>query len=53
MVTDPTYGPHTQRTRGARLATRLHVHWFRWYGEDPYGNGSLFRCRCGVVRPGF
>ncbi|WP_176445633.1 hypothetical protein [Blastococcus mobilis] len=30
-----------------------HLHWFRWDGEDPAGTGSLYRCRCGVVRPGF
>ncbi|SFF51497.1 hypothetical protein [Blastococcus tunisiensis] len=29
-----------------------HVHWFRWAGEEPYGNGSLYRCRCGEFRPG-
>jgi hypothetical protein len=30
-----------------------HVHWFRWAGEDLAGTGSLYRCRCGVVRAGF
>ena len=30
-----------------------HVHWFRWAGDDLVGNGSLYACRCGVVRPGF
>jgi hypothetical protein len=33
-------------------AHKPHVHWFRWAGEDPYGAGSLYKCRCGVARPG-
>jgi hypothetical protein len=40
--------PHASGT-----ATPLHVHWFRWAGEEPFGNGSHYRCRCGVVRSGF
>lgn len=41
-------------TRGARVSRRttLHVHWFRWRGEDPFGGSSLYACRCGQVRPG-
>jgi hypothetical protein len=35
------------------VVPRFHLHWFRWCGEDPAGNGSLYKCRCGVVRPGF
>ena len=31
---------------------RPHLHWFRWAGHDPYGNGSRYECRCGAVRPG-
>ena len=29
-----------------------HVHWFRWADDDLLSNGSLYACRCGVVRPG-
>jgi hypothetical protein len=41
------------RTAVAGAVPRPHVHWFRWKGEEPYGNGSLYLCRCGVVRSGF
>jgi len=30
-----------------------HVHWFRWVGEDPFGTGSVYACRCGAARTGF
>ncbi|TFV53693.1 hypothetical protein [Blastococcus sp. TF02A-35] len=30
----------------------LHVHWFRWSGEDAFSGSSLYTCRCGQVRPG-
>ncbi|RZU34113.1 hypothetical protein [Blastococcus saxobsidens] len=47
---------HLSLQRPARpasgAAARTHAHWFRWHGEDPFGNGSLYRCRCGVVRSG-
>jgi hypothetical protein len=42
------------RTLGSTLsAVPKHVHWFRWAGDDQFGNGSLYSCRCGAVRPGF
>jgi hypothetical protein len=31
--------------------SRLHIHWFRWVGTDPFSNSSLYGCRCGVIRP--
>lgn len=31
----------------------LHVHRYRRVGDDVFAAGSLYRCRCGVVRPGF
>ena len=33
------------------LLTR-HVHRFRWASHDPFSSSSLYRCSCGVVRPG-
>jgi len=30
---------------------RLHVHRYVWSGDDPFSSSSLYRCRCGVVRP--
>ena len=30
----------------------VHVHRFRWTAEDPFSPSSLYRCRCGEVRPG-
>ena len=29
----------------------LHLHRFAWYSDDPFSGSSLYRCRCGVVRP--
>ncbi|NEK94501.1 hypothetical protein GCU67_10000 [Modestobacter muralis] len=48
-----------QRTPGdliSRSATgtgtrRPHLHLFSRQGDAPFGNGSLYVCRCGVVRP--
>jgi hypothetical protein len=34
-------------------SSRLHVHWFRWIGEDWFGTGSLYACRCGAARSSF
>jgi hypothetical protein len=30
-----------------------HVHSFSHLGDDPFSSAALYRCRCGVVRPGF
>lgn len=30
----------------------LHLHRFRWHGEDPFSGNNLYACRCGRVRPG-
>src|SRR3954447_12130401 len=45
-----------RRTGGRRVVAalprpRVHVHWFRWSGDDPFSGSSLYTCRCGVVRP--
>ncbi|GAB3365807.1 hypothetical protein [Modestobacter lapidis] len=37
---------------GARPSL-LHVHRFSRVGDDVFSAGSLYRCRCGVVRTGF
>ena len=29
----------------------VHLHRFRRTGDAPFSNGSLYACRCGVVRP--
>ena len=62
MDSDRSLPPPFPRLAGARegalgRATRPgmsrltgHVHWFHWDGEQPFGNGSLYRCRCGLVR---
>ncbi|MGY1840864.1 MULTISPECIES: hypothetical protein [unclassified Modestobacter] len=34
------------------LPARLHLHHWRRLGDDPFSGASLYRCRCGVVRPG-
>jgi hypothetical protein len=46
-------GRRRGRSEPARAHPRLHVHWFRWVGDDAFGGGSLYACRCGVVRPAF
>ena len=30
----------------------LHRHRYTWSGDDPFSGSSLYRCRCGIVRPG-
>jgi len=43
------------RLAGARRPAhggRLHAHLFRRIGDDPFSGATLYRCRCGVVRPG-
>ncbi|MGY1856621.1 hypothetical protein [Modestobacter sp. SYSU DS0290] len=37
--------------RAVRSA-HLHVHRWQRVGDDPFSSASLYRCRCGVVRPG-
>ncbi|WP_170977760.1 hypothetical protein [Blastococcus sp. CCUG 61487] len=37
----------------ARRSRHRHLHWFRRVGDDAFSGGSLYRCRCGEVRPGF
>jgi hypothetical protein len=39
---------------GAAIAVGrlLHLHRWTWSGDDPFSSSSLYRCRCGVVRPG-
>jgi hypothetical protein len=40
-------------TPGTTLAARvLHLHRYTWAADDPFSGSSLYRCRCGVVRPG-
>jgi hypothetical protein len=44
------------RTASASRPSRrglLHVHRYTRVGDDVFGNGSLYSCRCGVVRTGF
>ncbi|MCW2696376.1 MAG: hypothetical protein JWR62_1461, partial [Modestobacter sp.] len=41
------------RTASASRPSRrglLHVHRYARVGDDVFGNGSLYSCRCGVVR---
>ncbi|MGY1752123.1 hypothetical protein [Blastococcus sp. SYSU D01042] len=42
-----------EQVRIGQRATPWHVHWFRRLGDDPFSSASLYRCRCGHVRPGF
>jgi hypothetical protein len=37
----------------ATKGSRLHVHRYHRVGDDVFSGGSLYRCRCGVVRAGF
>jgi hypothetical protein len=30
----------------------LHLHRYLRSGDDPFSGSSLYRCRCGVTRPG-
>jgi hypothetical protein len=43
------YRGHARRDR----PSRFHLHRFRWVGEEPFGNGSRYACRCGAVRVGW
>jgi len=36
----------------ATPARVLHLHRYTRSGDDPFSGASLYRCRCGVVRPG-
>ncbi|SDF64790.1 hypothetical protein SAMN05660662_2904 [Blastococcus aurantiacus] len=38
---------------GAGRPAPWHLHWFRSAGADPFSSATLYRCRCGQVRPGF
>ena len=41
------------RSVGSALrAVPKHVHRFHWAGDHFFGNGSLYACRCSVMRPG-
>lgn len=48
----PKPAPGERAPRRTLLGIALHVHRFRFAGEDPFGAHNLYRCRCGVVRPG-
>jgi hypothetical protein len=37
--------------RPLRRLPRTHVHWFRYWRDDPFSSATLYACRCGVVRP--
>ncbi|WP_104523544.1 hypothetical protein [Blastococcus atacamensis] len=39
-----------QHAEGTKRPSVLHVHWFRWTGEDAFSGSSLYTCRCGQVR---
>ncbi|WP_166520872.1 hypothetical protein [Modestobacter roseus] len=40
------------RTVRSSLPAPRHLHRWRRLGDDPFSGASLYRCRCGVVRPG-
>ena len=42
----------TPGSAGQGAVTSWHVHWFRWAGYEPFGNGSRYACRCGAARAG-
>lgn len=42
----PVPGPVEELKR----PSALHVHWFRWSGEDAFSGSSLYACRCGQAR---
>ncbi|MGY1604668.1 hypothetical protein [Geodermatophilus sp. SYSU D00815] len=44
--------PRPRSPGDRRRGAPLHVHWFRWSGDDAFGPSSLYACRCGAVRPG-
>jgi hypothetical protein len=39
--------------RAGRRPSAVHLHLFRRLGPDPFSSATLYRCRCGQVRPGF
>lgn len=43
----------TRARSGSGRPAPWHVHWFQAAGADPFSSASLYRCRCGQVRPGF
>jgi hypothetical protein len=46
----PPRGYERRAPAGRRSA--LHLHWFRATSDHAFGNGSLYACRCGVVKQG-
>lgn len=44
-------GARWSRARLPRIPVP-HVHHYRYSGEDAFSSASLYRCRCGVVKPG-
>ncbi|WP_147251776.1 hypothetical protein [Blastococcus sp. TF02-8] len=36
--------------RELKRPSALHLHWFRWSGEDAFSGSSLYTCRCGQAR---
>lgn len=49
IVESPIIAARAVRILGIRVP---HLHRFRWAGEDSFSSSSLYRCSCGVVRPG-
>ena len=49
-VTAPR-GYERRAATGRRSA--LHLHRFRAAADNAFGNGTLYACRCGVVKQGF
>jgi hypothetical protein len=46
--------PHGyERRTSAGRPSALHLHWFRATFDNAFGNGSIYACRCGVVKQGF
>jgi hypothetical protein len=41
---------HNARRPAGRGRGVLHVHWYSRAADNPFGNGSLYACRCGVVK---
>ena len=52
MTRGPSPLPLRRLQVAGETAPRAHVHWYRWDGENPFGNGALYKCRCGEVKPG-
>jgi hypothetical protein len=54
MITERDTAPVARRgTEQPPRPGLLHVHRYRWSADQPFGNGSLYACRCGAVRCGF